>query len=119
MKYIKTYEYQDWRKFKKKLREKDILKKLKYKEDDLVILKDGRKAMIYEINPYNTSKDYIGDYRKDYLITWLDREEEPGEFRWQSSVDENEIERHLTKEEIKKTNFPSWKINKDVEKYNL
>jgi hypothetical protein len=140
-------EYQRWRKIKKKLRDNDIFKPLKYHKGDIVELKDkpestweeflrkgvlyGNKlpksiffeptnkiVKIYSQNDYKKGKEYIGDYNKDYLISFLDKYGDvihnPGDFAWHSSVDENEILRKLTAEEIE-----NLEMSKTMDKYNL
>lgn len=111
MKYLK--EYQEWRKFKKFLRDKNILKPLKYKKGDKVVLKDDSIGEIYKVNKYDINPIYyMGNYKKDYLLTKLYRlgnsiVKDDSEFNWQKTIDENEIDHEKTK------------FLNDIEQYNL
>lgn len=104
MQYIK--EYSEFRRLKKYLRDKNILKPLKYKEGDLIVLNNGREAIIYKINKYKVNpEDYIGNYRKDYLIKYAEDDGWYPKMPWDISVDENEIDQEKSEFLQNTTNY--------------
>jgi hypothetical protein len=106
MEYIK--EYQNFRRLKKYLRDKNIFEPLKYKKGDKIVLKNGREATIYNVNNYKINpKDIMGNYKKDYLIHFLEDDGWKSRLNWDTTVDEDEIDQE-------KTDF-----YKDTEIYNL